>query len=488
MSDYVIRRGNTYFYRRKVPLDLVGVLERKEVTKTLRTKERAEANRRAAVMTVALDTEWAALRRVKPKALPHVDAYDLAQLEHDEGRDREALESGYMWETDEERAAWIASLPVHEQVRIAVQDIMAGQNALAVPALTQAAPVARPPASPAVGTRDTLQALAAAWEQERQPGRAARLLVARVIDRLYTLHGVIAPRGLTRAHVLALKDSMLAEGLTVGTVNQNLTMLGTVLQYGVDNDRVQANVAHNVRIRGRSNAKEARLPFTVEHLNAIFASPIYRPENRRDKRKAAVPVDSTYLTNEELPASYWLPLLALFTGARVEELGQLSPSDVYQEEGHWVVRITDEGDAQGVKTGSSRRRVPLHPALIERGLLAVVEVRRGHDRLWGLDPDSEGRETSAWGRWFANYLRDTIAIDDRRRVFHSYRHTFKDLMRSVGVTEEVSDALTGHQSSKVGRRYGGLTYPLAPLVDAVGRIRVPGLTLPSPPATPHTRA
>jgi len=47
------------------------------------------------------------------------------------------------------------------------------------------------------------------------------------------------------------------------------------------------------------------------------------------------------------------------------------------------------------------------------------------------------------------------------------------------ISEEVSDALSGHASSRVSRRYGGLTFPLHPLVEAVGRYRVPGLVLPT---------
>jgi integrase len=63
-------------------------------------------------------------------------------------------------------------------------------------------------------------------------------------------------------------------------------------------------------------------------------------------------------------------------------------------------------------------------------------------------------------------------------VFHSFRHGFKDLCRQAQISDEVSDALSGHVSGKVSRRYGATNYPLAPLVGAVAKIRVPGLQLP----------
>jgi integrase len=480
MSNGVIRRGNRYFYRRRVPLALQTIVGQKEVTKALGTGDRAEALRRAALMRVALDAEWDAKRRAAAAKPSNFDwMADLTM--YAEERDAAAVEDGSNWSDEDERQKWLATLPVSEQIQIAVASALRDHSSPnpAHAGATVAAPVPTPQKPARSATRDTLASLAEAWGAERKPTKAARQLIARIVDRVYTVAGgVIAPTEVTRAHVLKLKDLLQAEGLAVSSINQNLRMLGTLLQFGVENDRATSNVATGVRISSRANTKESRLPFAVEHLNAIFACPIYRPENRSDKRKAAVPKGSAYRTNEELPASYWLPLLGLYTGARVEELGQLAPEDVYQEEGHWVIRITDEGAAQGVKTGSSRRRIPTHADLIALGFLEFVESRRGESRLWGLKPDSEGRETSAWGNWFALYLRDTIGIEDTRRVFHSFRHGFKDTLRGIGVAEEVSDALTGHASGRVGRRYGGLTYPLAPLVDAMSRYKVVGLNLP----------
>jgi hypothetical protein len=37
---------------------------------------------------------------------------------------------------------------------------------------------------------------------------------------------------------------------------------------------------------------------------------------------------------------------------------------------------------------------------------------------------------------------------------HSFRHCFKDALRAAGVSEDLSDALTGHSGGGVGRRYG----------------------------------
>jgi hypothetical protein len=62
-------------------------------------------------------------------------------------------------------------------------------------------------------------------------------------------------------------------------------------------------------------------------------------------------------------ALFWLPLLGLFHGNRLEEFAQLRREDVKEAEGAPYLRITDE-DGRQLKNERSRRDVPLHPELI----------------------------------------------------------------------------------------------------------------------------
>jgi integrase len=222
------------------------------------------------------------------------------------------------------------------------------------------------------------------------------------------------------------------------------------------------------------NQKATRQPFDVPALNAIFSSPVYtegfRPEGGAWE------------------AAHWLPLLALFTGARLEELAQLRREDVYEERYHaegdaersaWVLRITNEGEGQGVKNTGSIRRIPLHAGILTRGFVEFVQAQAGKPRLFDrLKKNSYGTDGGLFGKWFSKYLRGKCKVTDPRMVFHSFRHGFKDLCRQAQISDEVSDALSGHVSGKVSRRYGATNYPLAPLVGAVAKIRVPGLQLP----------
>jgi integrase len=70
-------------------------------------------------------------------------------------------------------------------------------------------------------------------------------------------------------------------------------------------------------------------------------------------------------------AKRWVPWLCAYSGARVGELTQLRVQDIEQRACGPVLRITP--DAGTVKTGKART-VPIHPHLVEMGLLDYVET------------------------------------------------------------------------------------------------------------------
>src|SRR5690606_39458165 len=97
--------------------------------------------------------------------------------------------------------------------------------------------------------------------------------------------------------------------------------------------------------------RKVRVAFSSEDLHRIFHSPIYTAGLRP--------------RGGGIEAAFWLPLLALFTGARVEELAQLTTADLMHARGlgHYL-NISDEAEHAKLKNASSRRRIPLHATLI----------------------------------------------------------------------------------------------------------------------------
>ncbi|MGN6666691.1 MAG: DUF6538 domain-containing protein [Trinickia sp.] len=70
MTNHLTKRGPVYYFRRKVPTDLVQHFGRTQIMFSLETRDPAEAKRLAAEHTVSTDRHFDALRgKVRPKRM-----------------------------------------------------------------------------------------------------------------------------------------------------------------------------------------------------------------------------------------------------------------------------------------------------------------------------------------------------------------------------------------------------------------------------------
>lgn len=213
----------------------------------------------------------------------------------------------------------------------------------------------------------------------------------------------------------------------------------------------------------KRNDPNRREPFAEADLKALFGTKVFIAGER--------PLGGGG------DAAYWLPLIALLSGARLNEIAQLRVKDLRQdpETGLWFIDIGTEGD-RSIKTVSSGRQVPVHPELIRLGLLRYRQFRlegkrKETESLWpDLQSANEAYRSTGWSKWFNRHLRTKAKVTDPSIVFHSFRHSFKRMARDAGLTEELHDALTGHAGSGgVGRGYGG-GFGLKALGEAMARI------------------
>ncbi|MEM5372149.1 site-specific integrase [Paraburkholderia azotifigens] len=156
---------------------------------------------------------------------------------------------------------------------------------------------------------------------------------------------------------------------------------------------------------------------------------------------------------------FWLPHVGLFTGARSNELCQLNPQHDIQmddQSGFWFLHITSESEShrdveKSVKTKSSKRRVPIHPQLVQLGFLRYVEhvKKQGATLLFPGFPPSVGRAAPKAGEWFGDFLRDIGLRDDtpgaRLVGMHAFRSTLLNQAMELGVVN--AEAITGHTSN-----------------------------------------
>jgi integrase len=496
-----------------VPTDLIELDGKTEIQRALGTSDRREAERNARRVAVEFDAIFEGLRAETPEVDPlsETDDYDpnrqLGPMTPDE---KAALDRALKEEASRDPsvarllaqdAKQVRKLEKRQQrladIEEAVRRVLGKDTPAQThnnhhsPATPPATPQARqvsatltkgvqaPVSTTAQQVQDkSLRALARHWEKARTPGTRSAAAFHRTVERFIQMVGDIPVPKITKLQVVAFKDAMVTAGIGATAINAALDQMQTLCRYAIGQAWIDTSPATGVRLEVKKrSAKGVRPPFDVATLNRIFSNRIYTEGYRPAAGRGE--------------AAYWLPLLGVFTGARVEELCQLRPEDLYEEDYRdatgkparcWVLRlVNNEEHGQGVKNVYSVRRIPLHLTLIELGFIAHVKAQTGKPRIFHeLRKDKHGVESSLWSAWWIQrMLRAECAPTSPKMVYHSFRHTWKDVSRECGISKELADAIQGHSEADASSKYGGEFFPLRPLVDAMNRFEIHGLELPS---------
>lgn len=375
---HLIRRGELYYFRRKVPVALRAHYQKDEIRKSLHTADRVQALQLAATEAARLEIEFAVLRKqlVPPRA------------------------------------------PIARRVT--------------------------------AGEAGPLNALFEAWKARRDRPRTTLYDFAKAARRFAALYPALPVEQIEAAHIEAFKQALLAENISVATAKKQFGALAAMLEVAVEQGQLSHNPARAIRLPVVSRAP-MRLAFDQAELRAIFSTPIYangeRPAGGADA------------------AAYWLPLLALYTGARQGEIGRLRVDDLGAQQGINYLRFR-----AGVKDAPAEqhsRLLPLHHDLIRLGLLQFAEMQRraGSALLFPeLRADNKNKLTGNWSKWFSRYLRHVAGVTDTRKSFDSFRYSFLDACTQAQLDASLIDALTGHGSAH-GEK------PLSVLGDAMQKLR-----------------
>ena len=146
-----------------------------------------------------------------------------------------------------------------------------------------------------------------------------------------------------------------------------------------------------------------------------------------------------------------------YTGARVGEITQLRKEDVIQRDGAHAIMITP--DAGTVKSGEARV-VPLHEHLIAQGFLDFVSAHKDGPLFYNLPKNNNAGKKPRYAQArqrLAHWVRGLGISDKGVRPNHSWRHTFKQLADHAGISERMSNYITGHAQKNVGATYGAPT-------------------------------
>lgn len=238
--------------------------------------------------------------------------------------------------------------------------------------------------------------------------------------------------------ILALKK----EPQSVNAVNKYLDHFGKLCNWSIRNGYLNQNPFSGLKLRTKKNEADERYPFTNEDLVAIFSR----------------------LPGERLER-YWLPVLGFFTGARLGELAQLRVGDIKQSDaGIWYFDINDEDD-KSLKTTSSKRKVPIH-SFILNDLLELVDGRNTSEFLLpNMKQSTDKRWGKAFSQWFGRYKKK-LGLDNKK-AFHSFRHTLIERLKDKADMKHIF-AIVGHKDTSITTgRYGSGEWSLSKLKETI---------------------
>jgi integrase len=246
-------------------------------------------------------------------------------------------------------------------------------------------------------------------------------------------------------------------------------------------DGISTNPFEKAALPERNTPRTEWEPFTNDALKTFFNAPLYR--GCQSAKQWMVPV----LVVPRESARFWVPLLLLYTGARVNEICKLRVKDIGEQEGihFFSIEWEDDGDEAGriagrVKNAASHRRVPIHGDLISFGFLAFVAGVRaaGYERLFhALKPNRYGKLYGTISQRFSDTFLPRLGIKTAKTSLKSFRHNFVDAARNSRIPGDIIRALKGDTMPGTLSRYGHGKTDLEILNEELAKLRFGSLDL-----------
>ncbi|WP_223415907.1 MULTISPECIES: tyrosine-type recombinase/integrase [unclassified Pseudomonas] len=259
---------------------------------------------------------------------------------------------------------------------------------------------------------------------------------------LCTEFGALDLRMHTRADLVALRDR-LATTRKPSTVNQMLMKLSAVLNWSVENGHLEKS--YDKKLKFTKGTESTRKAFSQDQIGSLMAYANKLPETSWKR---------------------WLLSLGIITGGRLNEISQLSVSDIQTlNSGIVVIHINEVGEGKSIKNKRSERLVPLTDGAYGfdlQAFLRYVETckQSGNDSLAqiGYRPAGEWVNQQAIPQALGeSYVRGL--------VFHSLCHSLASLMQAKGVPTTHAQAVMGHASGTVTFDIYGSGVPVAVIAE-----------------------
>lgn len=401
-KTHLSNRNGYFYYRIKVPVDLQPVFNSTELKTSLKTISKQEAKSLASVMELKVYRAFALIRSgLLSDDQVSTIVSELLPKRNGKGKgSNDGLRLSELMEayTKEHESRWGAKTKMENLGTFKlIQDAMGDVELKHFSKKT------------IVDLREKLG---------RLPANVYKLYPDKTVKQVLNMQG-IAP-------------------MSTMSLNKHVSRLSSLMKFAIKEGYISVNYAERMKVPVRRRADEERKVYTKDEIQKIVK---HLP---RDPRK---------------PERYWIPLIAMYSGLRLDEICQLYIEDVQQVDDICCFSVNDEKDKK-LKTLSSRRVVPVHPKLLDLGLLEYVKALKRSEapRLWmnlnRRDADGYG---NAFGKWFQRFNRTHITMD-KAKVFHSLRHVVADTLKQSGIQEIIISEILGHANdsltmSRYGKRY-----------------------------------
>lgn len=259
-------------------------------------------------------------------------------------------------------------------------------------------------------------------------------------------------RGKTyREWIKLVRDENLEKASDTTTKNK-LIGINAFLKFAVDLEFLDKSRLNHSKIKFKKSKR--RKDFRVEQLQALFNSSWYKEDLEKNL--------------ENNPSRIWLPLILLYSGARLNEIAQLKTKQIIKRDGVFVFNVKEEDTDQNLKNESSTRKIPIHDKILELGFLEFLEAQK-QNKVENLFSDLYYTKAKGYGQSFGkvfnkykrNWLeRETLEKILNRQILldlHSFRHTLASALRRGRVSEEHIGVMLGHELNQT-QTYGKQAY------------------------------
>ncbi len=242
------------------------------------------------------------------------------------------------------------------------------------------------------------------------------------IDKFLKVMGDLDINEITKVNLYDFAELMaLKNNSSNQTIKNYMASIRAVLNFAERKGIISHSPAYNLKLETYGTTKKERKPFPFAMIKELF--------------KLGLPNEIRLLWS-----------IMICTGMRLDEVALLSMKNIKEERSIRYFDLT----SMKVKNRGSSRKVPIPNILIPK--IDDWSKNLEDDRLFSFPLNADGKAQNAASKRSMYYIRRVTSDEDL--VAHSFRHTFKDLVRDAGISKDLHDFITGHSGGDSSSYYG----------------------------------